>query len=103
VTNLWARRGDGFARVRVRRPHRRRADRSRSNQWASQPFVPTRRDGKLYGRGASDMKTSIAAMVVAVEEFVGAHPDHMGSIAFLITSDEEGPAVPTAPWSSASC
>jgi succinyl-diaminopimelate desuccinylase len=63
-----------------------------ANQWASQPFVPTRRDGKLYGRGASDMKTSIAAMVVAVEEFVAAHPDHMGSIAFLLTSDEEGPA-----------
>src|SRR5439155_5410924 len=61
-------------------------------QWHSLPFVPTRRDGKLYGRGAVDMKTSIAAMVVAVEEFTAAHPDHQGSIGFLITSDEEGPA-----------
>jgi len=55
--------------------------------------VPTHRDGQLCGRGAADMKTSIAAMVVAVEEFVAAAPDHAGSIAFLITSDEEGPAV----------
>jgi succinyl-diaminopimelate desuccinylase len=55
--------------------------------------VPTHRDGKLYGRGAADMKTSLAAMVVAVEEFVAAHPNHKGSIGFLITSDEEGPAI----------
>ena len=61
--------------------------------WTSDPFVPTHRDGQLYGRGAADMKTSIAAMVVAVEEFVAATPDHAGSIAFLLTSDEEGPAV----------
>jgi succinyl-diaminopimelate desuccinylase len=61
-------------------------------QWQSDPFKPTRRDGKLYGRGAADMKTSIAAMVVAVEEFVNDHPEHKGSIGFLITSDEEGPA-----------
>src|SRR5690606_6584004 len=56
------------------------------------PFVPTQREGKLYGRGAADMKTSIAAMVVAADEFVAAHPEHKGSIGFLITSDEEGPA-----------
>ena len=62
-------------------------------QWTSDPFVPTHRGGLLYGRGAADMKSSLAAMVVAVEEFVGAHPDHAGSIAFLLTSDEEGPAV----------
>jgi succinyl-diaminopimelate desuccinylase len=61
--------------------------------WTSDPFKPTLRDGKLYGRGAADMKTSIAAMVVAVEEFTAAYPDHKGSIGFLITSDEEGPAV----------
>ncbi|MBU3709465.1 MAG: succinyl-diaminopimelate desuccinylase, partial [Burkholderiaceae bacterium] len=62
-------------------------------RWSSDPFIPTHRDGKLYGRGAADMKTSLAAMVVAVEEFVAAHPNHKGSIGFLITSDEEGPAI----------
>jgi succinyl-diaminopimelate desuccinylase len=62
-------------------------------QWTSDPFVPTHRDGHLYGRGAADMKTSIAAMVVAVEEFVAAVPSHGGSVAFLLTSDEEGPAI----------
>jgi len=62
------------------------------DKWTSPPFVPTHRDGKLYGRGAADMKTSLAAMVVACEEFVAAHPDHPGSIGFLVTSDEEGPA-----------
>ncbi len=61
--------------------------------WTSDPFVPTHRDGKLYGRGAADMKSSVAAMVVAVEEFVAAAPRHAGSIALLITSDEEGPAL----------
>jgi succinyl-diaminopimelate desuccinylase len=61
--------------------------------WTSDPFVPTHRDGQLYGRGAADMKTSIAAMVVAVEEFVAAAPAHAGSVAFLLTSDEEGPAL----------
>ena len=62
-------------------------------QWTSDPFTPTHRDGKLYGRGAADMKTSIAAFVVAVEEFLAAHPDPALSLALLITSDEEGPAV----------
>ncbi len=62
-------------------------------QWHSPPFTPSHRDGKLHGRGAADMKTSIAAMVVAVEEFLAAHPAPALSIAFLITSDEEGPAL----------
>jgi succinyl-diaminopimelate desuccinylase len=62
-------------------------------QWTSPPFSPSHRDGVLYGRGAADMKTSIAAMVVAVEEFLAAHPKPKLSIAFMITSDEEGPSV----------
>jgi succinyl-diaminopimelate desuccinylase len=62
-------------------------------QWQSNPFIPTERDGRLYGRGAADMKTPIAAFVTATEAFVAANPNHPGSIAFLITSDEEGPAV----------
>jgi succinyl-diaminopimelate desuccinylase len=62
-------------------------------QWTSDPFVPTERDGRLYGRGASDMKTSIAAFVVAVEQFLAARPEAPLNIAFLLTSDEEGPAV----------
>jgi succinyl-diaminopimelate desuccinylase len=63
------------------------------DQWTSPPFAPTHKDGKLYGRGTSDMKTSIAAMVVAVEEFVSAQAHAPLNIAFLLTSDEEGPAV----------
>jgi len=61
--------------------------------WTSDPFVPSHRGGLLYGRGAADMKTSIAAMTVAAEEFVLAHPGHAGSLALLFTSDEEGPSV----------
>ena len=62
-------------------------------KWQSDPFTPTERDGFLYGRGSADMKSSIAAFVVAAEEFVAAHPQHGGSIALLITSDEEGPSI----------
>ncbi len=61
--------------------------------WTSDPFVPTHRGRRLYGRGAADMKTSIAAFVVAVEEFVAAQPQHAGSVALLLTSDEEGPSI----------
>lgn len=61
--------------------------------WGSDPFVPSYRDGKLYARGAADMKTSVAAMVVAAEEFAAAHPQHAGRVAFLLTSDEEGPSI----------
>jgi succinyl-diaminopimelate desuccinylase len=92
VTNLWARRGSASP-VFVFAGHTDVVPAGPLDQWHSLPFVPTHRDGKLYGRGASDMKTSIAAMVVACEEFVPAHPEHQGSIAFLITSDEEGPAL----------
>jgi succinyl-diaminopimelate desuccinylase len=91
VTNLWARRGTEQP-VLVFAGHTDVVPTGPVEQWASEPFEPTVRDGKLYGRGAADMKTSIAAFVVACEEFVAAHPDHKGSIAFLITSDEEGPA-----------
>jgi succinyl-diaminopimelate desuccinylase len=91
VTNLWARKGVE-APLFVFAGHTDVVPTGPVEQWNSQPFVPTQRDGKLYGRGAADMKTSIAAMVVACEEFIDAHPGHAGSIAFLITSDEEGPA-----------
>nr|WP_314625237.1 succinyl-diaminopimelate desuccinylase [uncultured Noviherbaspirillum sp.] len=92
VTNLWARRGDAQPLV-VFAGHTDVVPTGPLTSWTSDPFKPTLRDGKLYGRGAADMKTSIAAMVVAVEEFTAAHPDHRGSIGFLITSDEEGPAI----------
>jgi len=92
VSNLWARRG-------AARPllcfigHTDVVPTGPLDQWHTDPFVPTERNGKLFGRGAADMKTSIAAFVVAVEGFLVAHPSHKGSIALLITSDEEGPAV----------
>ncbi|WP_016832614.1 succinyl-diaminopimelate desuccinylase [Herbaspirillum lusitanum] len=91
VTNLWARKGTAQPLLAFA-GHTDVVPTGPVDKWQSPPFVPTQRDGKLFGRGASDMKTSIAAMVVAVEEFVAAHPDHKGSIGFLITSDEEGPA-----------
>ena len=91
VTNLWARKGTAQPLV-VFAGHTDVVPTGPLEKWQSHPFQPTLRDGRLYGRGASDMKTSIAAMVVACEEFTAAHPDHKGSIGFLITSDEEGPA-----------
>lgn len=64
-----------------------------TEQWQSDPFVPTHRNGRLYGRGAADMKTAVACMTVAAEEFVAAHPGHAGTVALLLTSDEEGPSL----------
>ena len=92
VSNLWARRGAGRPLVCFA-GHTDVVPTGPLSEWHSDPFVPTVRDGKLYGRGAADMKSSIAAFVVAAEAFVKEKPDHAGSIAFLITSDEEGPAV----------
>ena len=92
VTNLWARRGSAQPLL-VFAGHTDVVPTGPLDQWSSDPFTPTHRDGKLYGRGAADMKTSLAAMIVAVEEFVASHPNHQGSIGFLITSDEEGPAI----------
>jgi succinyl-diaminopimelate desuccinylase len=91
TTNLWLRRGRQRPTV-VFAGHTDVVPPGPPEQWASDPFVPTLRDGVLYGRGASDMKSSVAAFAVAAEEFVVAHPAHAGSIALLLTSDEEGPA-----------
>jgi succinyl-diaminopimelate desuccinylase len=91
VTNLWARRGTG-APVVCFAGHTDVVPTGPLGQWQSDPFVPTERDGQLYGRGAADMKTSIAAFVTAIEGFLAGHPEPRGSIALLITSDEEGVA-----------
>jgi succinyl-diaminopimelate desuccinylase len=95
VTNLWAKRASLHpgARTVVFAGHTDVVPTGPVDQWGSDPFVPSHRDGKLYGRGAADMKTSIAAFTVAAEEFLAAHPDPRISIALLITSDEEGPAL----------
>jgi succinyl-diaminopimelate desuccinylase len=94
VTNLWAKRDAGpDARLIVFAGHTDVVPTGPVEQWHSDPFLPTHRDGKLYGRGASDMKTSIAAFVVAVEEFITAQPQAHLSIGLLLTSDEEGPAL----------
>lgn len=92
VQNLWLRRGSERP-VFVFAGHTDVVPSGPLERWTSDPFTPTERDGLLFGRGAADMKTSIAAFVVAAERFVAQHPAHRGSIALLITSDEEGPAV----------
>lgn len=92
VDNLWARRGT-TSPVFCFAGHTDVVPTGNLEAWNSDPFAPEIRDGKLYGRGSADMKTALAAMVVASERFVAKHPDHKGSIAFLITSDEEGPSI----------
>ncbi|WP_174493131.1 succinyl-diaminopimelate desuccinylase [Acinetobacter sp. Marseille-Q1623] len=92
VDNLWARRGTE-APVFCFAGHTDVVPTGHLDAWESDPFLPEIRDGKLYGRGSADMKTALAAMVVASERFVKKHPNHKGSIAFLITSDEEGPSI----------
>ena len=94
VSNLWAHRpgSDAVGKQLVFAGHTDVVPPGPLSAWTSDPFVPAVRDGMLYGRGAADMKTSIAAMVVAAEEFVAAAPRHAGGVAFLITSDEEGPS-----------
>ena len=94
VDNLWAvRRGAREGPSVVFAGHTDVVPAGPRQWWRADPFEPTEFDGALYGRGASDMKASLAAIVVAIEEFVAAHPDHPGKIALLLTSDEEGPAV----------
>lgn len=93
VRNLWAKRKGRGTQTLAFAGHTDVVPTGPLNQWHSDPFTPTHKDGKLFGRGASDMKTSLAAMVVAVQEFLATHPDPQLGIAFLLTSDEEGPAL----------
>ena len=93
VRNLWAKRAGTSGQTLAFAGHTDVVPTGPLTQWDSDPFTPTHRDGKLFGRGASDMKTSLAAMVVAVQEFLAQHPEPALGIAFLLTSDEEGPAV----------
>lgn len=91
VTNLWARRGDDGP-VLCFAGHTDVVPPGPESDWQTNPFDPVLRDGLLFGRGSADMKSGLAAMVVALEQFLDAHPDHPGSLAMLITSDEEGRA-----------
>ena len=93
VRNLWAKRAGSSDQTLAFAGHTDVVPTGPLAQWDSDPFTPTHKDGKLFGRGASDMKTSLAAMVVAVHEFLAQNPDPALGIAFLLTSDEEGPAL----------
>ncbi len=94
VSNLWAVHSSGRpGPTLVLAGHTDVVPTGPLEQWASDPFVPTHRNGRLYGRGAADMKTAVACMAVAAQEFVRHSPEHRGSVALLITSDEEGPAL----------
>lgn len=92
VDNLWATHGEG-APVLVLLGHTDVVPPGPRETWSSDPFVPEIRDGVLYGRGAADMKSGVAAFVIAAEQFVATHPGHRGTLAILLTSDEEGVAV----------
>ena len=92
VDNLWATHGT-VGPVLVFLGHTDVVPTGPADQWASPPFEPTIRDGHLFGRGAADMKSGVAAMTLALEEFVRRHPDHQGTLALLLTSDEEGPSI----------
>lgn len=92
VTNLWARRGDSGPLLCLA-GHTDVVPPGPLEDWTSPPFEPRIRDGRLYGRGAADMKGSLAALLTATERFIAEHPEHRGSVAFLLTSDEEGPAI----------
>ena len=92
VDNLWATHGTGGP-VLVLLGHTDVVPTGPVEAWGSDPFAPTIRDGMLYGRGAADMKGSVAAFVVALERFIAAHPGHPGTVALLLTSDEEGDAI----------
>jgi succinyl-diaminopimelate desuccinylase len=93
VRNLWAKRAGSSGQTLAFAGHTDVVPTGPITLWDSDPFTPTHKDGKLFGRGASDMKTSLAAMVVAVQEFLAANPNPALGIAFLLTSDEEGPAI----------
>ena len=92
VDNFWATRGEGKP-ILAFAGHTDVVPTGPREAWTSDPFQPEIRDGNLYGRGAADMKASLAAFITAIEDFVAAHPKHKGAIALLITSDEEGPSV----------
>jgi succinyl-diaminopimelate desuccinylase len=92
VDNFWAKRGSGGP-VFCFAGHTDVVPSGPVDEWHSDPFTPVVKDGVLYGRGAADMKSGLAAMLTASEEFVAKHPNHRGTLAFLITSDEEGPSV----------
>ncbi|MDH3614604.1 MAG: succinyl-diaminopimelate desuccinylase [Gammaproteobacteria bacterium] len=91
ITNLWARRGDAGP-VLCFAGHTDVVPPGSESEWQSDPFEPVVREGLLYGRGSADMKSGLAAMIIALERFIAAHPEHEGSLAMLLTSDEEGRA-----------
>jgi succinyl-diaminopimelate desuccinylase len=93
VSNFWATRGPAGAPTLCFAGHTDVVPTGPLDAWSSPPFEPTIRDGLLFGRGSADMKSGLAAMITATEAFVAAHPDHRARIAYLITSDEEGPSI----------